>query len=85
MFKRRGPVDACLIDILDNLSLGGTSSKYYPLISYCSGPGCKLKCLTPAGAPYMRTPGIWASATLSKDLPHRDHESLQEWVVGWFD
>jgi hypothetical protein len=82
-FRCLGPVNACLVDILDSLSSGETPSRYFSFISSCGGSRCKLKFLTPAGAPYMLTPSAWASITHSEDPPH--HESLQEWASGWFD
>lgn len=82
-FRRFGPVDACLIDILDSLSHDETSSKYFTIISSCGGLKCKIKLTKPAGAPYILTPNTWTSITNSQNPPH--HESLQEWVVGWVD
>ena len=82
-FKRHGPVDLCLTEILDLLSRGETSSKYYSFILSCGGPRCHIKLLTPAGAHYMLTPSTWASITNSENPPR--HESLQEWVTQWFD
>ena len=83
MFKRHGPVDASLIDILASLSNGETPNKYHSFISSCGGPRCNIRIITPAGAPYMLTPRIWASITHSEDPPH--HESLQGWVMRWLD
>jgi hypothetical protein len=83
-FKRFGRVDACLIDIIDSLSRGETSStRYFSLISSCGGPKCKIKLTKPAGAPYMLTHNTWTSITHSESPPH--HESLQEWVMRWID
>ena len=82
-FKCFGPVDACLIDILDLLSRDEASSKYFTIISSCGGLKCKIKLTKPAGAPYILTPSTWTSITDSQNPPH--HESLQEWVVGWVD
>lgn len=84
MFRRRGPVDASLVDIFASLSQKETSSKYYSFIASCGGPRCKIKCLTPAGAPYMLTPQVWGSITHSGNSPPY-RESLQEWVTRWFD
>jgi hypothetical protein len=69
MFQRHGPVDACLIDIFASLSHGETSSKYYSSITSCGGPRCNIKCITPAGAPYMLTPKAWDSITRSGNSP----------------
>ena len=82
-FKRHGPVNACLTDILTSLSHGETSSKYYSFISSCGGPGCNIRLITPSGAPYMLTRKTWTSITHSENPPHQ--ESLQEWVVRWLD
>ena len=83
MFRRHGPVDACLADILHSLSRGEKSSKYFSFISTCTGQKCTPKILTPAGAPFMLTSTNWASITHSENPPH--HESLQEWVTRWFN
>ena len=82
-FRRFGPVDASLVDILDSLSRSETSSRYFSIISSCGGLKCKIKLTKPTGAPYMLTPGTWTSITDSENQPH--HESLQEWVVRWVD
>jgi len=83
MFKRRGPVDACLIDILDSLSRNQSSSRYFSFISSCGGSNCNLRVVTPAGAPFMLSPHIWTSITHSENPPY--HESLQEWVNGFIN
>jgi hypothetical protein len=82
-FKRRGRVYASLIDILDSLSRGQTSSRYFSFITSCGGPDCNLRLTTPAGAPFMLTPYNWSSITRSKNPPY--HESLQEWITGYFN
>jgi hypothetical protein len=83
MFKRHGEVDACLADILHSLSHDDLPSRYFSIFSSCGGRNCKIKVKTPAGAPYMLTPSVWASITHSENAPH--YESLQEWVTRWFD
>ena len=83
MFKRHGPVFASLVDILHSLSLRETTSQYFTFVATCSGRNCTPGLITPTGAPYILTPNVWASITGSENQPY--HESLQEWVVRWFD
>lgn len=83
MFRRHGPVYACLVDILESLSRGETTCQYFSFVATCSGQNCAPRLVTPAGAPYMLTSHVWASITNSENRPY--HESLQEWVVRWFN
>jgi len=83
MFQRHGHAYACLTDILHWLSRKQTSSQYFSFISSCGGRNCNIKVKTPAGAPFMLTPNTWTDIAHSENPPH--HESLQEWIVGWFN
>lgn len=83
MFQRRGHTYACLTDIFHWLSRKETSSQYFSFTSSCGGRNCRIKVKTPAGAPFMLTPDTWTDITHSENPPY--HESLQDWITGWFD
>ena len=82
-FRRRGPVFACLTDILSTISHLEQSSQYLSVVSYCGGANCTIKTKKPPGAPTMLTPYIWKCISGSEVLPY--HQSLQEWVARWLD
>ena len=84
LFKRYGTAYASLADVIDSLASNDLGpSRYFSIFSSCGGQNCNTKVTTPGGAPYLLRPATWASITHSKHPPH--HESLQEWVSGWFD
>ena len=83
MFKRWGRVKSSFADILTSLSKTNQSSQFFSSTASCGGPHCRLKVITPRGAPFMLSPNTWNSIKWSTNPPH--YESLQEWILGFFN
>ena len=83
LFPCRGPVFACLSDILISLSCKQSSSRYFSFIASCGGPNCNIRVTTSEGAPFMLTPYTWTTITRLEDPPY--HESLRDWITQYFN